>query len=109
MSDPGKYEYIPLPTKSSIRLLRMCSGPDEEPVRCSLTTVDLKLNPPPYDCLSYTWSNPLYEELIPRQKRKSMKDEETEFQILTESHDEKYICQTRRKSPDGASSASEGY
>jgi hypothetical protein len=55
------YHYSPLRTKSSIRLLRILSGP-QEPTRCSLEVVDLD-HQPLYDCLSYTWGDPLYHDL----------------------------------------------
>ncbi|KAH0559693.1 hypothetical protein GP486_003790 [Trichoglossum hirsutum] len=55
------YEYSPLPSKTSIRLLQILSRA-EEPIRCSLEVVDLN-DEPLYDCLSYTWGDPLYHEL----------------------------------------------
>ncbi|KAI9773498.1 MAG: hypothetical protein M1839_002080 [Geoglossum umbratile] len=55
------YEYSSLPSDTSIRLLQVLSGP-EEPIRCSLEVVDLSEGPL-YDCLSYTWGDPLYHEL----------------------------------------------
>ncbi|KAI9641313.1 hypothetical protein NHQ30_010115 [Ciborinia camelliae] len=40
----------------------MHSGPDENPIRVTLQEVNLE-TAPPYDCLSYTWSDPLYHAL----------------------------------------------
>jgi hypothetical protein len=57
------YKFSPLPTKTSIRLLQIHSGP-EEPINCSLEVVDLD-DKPEYDCLSYTWGNPLYHGVLP--------------------------------------------
>jgi hypothetical protein len=54
------YRYSPL-SGDSIRLLRILSGPGE-PIRCSLEDVQLR-DEPLYDCLSYTWGDPLYHEL----------------------------------------------
>ncbi|KAH0536279.1 hypothetical protein FGG08_006840 [Glutinoglossum americanum] len=59
---PGQtYGYSPLPSETSIRLLQILSGADE-PIRCSLEVADLG-DEPLYDCLSYTWGDPLYHEL----------------------------------------------
>jgi hypothetical protein len=48
------FEYTPLPTATSIRLLRI--GPEDEDglLRCFLDTVDLN-DEPLFNCLSYTW------------------------------------------------------
>ncbi|KAE8446732.1 hypothetical protein EG329_011637 [Mollisiaceae sp. DMI_Dod_QoI] len=72
------YKFSPLPTKSSIRLLQIRSGPNE-PTSCSLEVVDLDNNPE-YDCLSYTWGNPLYHGLLPPQNGKEITDKR-EFSI----------------------------
>ncbi|KAI9767094.1 MAG: hypothetical protein M1840_005883 [Geoglossum simile] len=55
------YKYSALPSETSIRLLEILSGP-EEPIQCTLKVVDLG-DSPLYDCLSYTWGDPLYHEL----------------------------------------------
>jgi hypothetical protein len=49
-----EFKYSPLPTPTSIRLLRI--GPEDETglLRCFLDTVDLN-DEPQYNCLSYTW------------------------------------------------------
>lgn len=49
-----------------IRLLHLDSDPDE-PIRVTLRKFNLE-NAPPYDCLSYTWSDPLYHALTPREE-----------------------------------------
>jgi hypothetical protein len=48
------FEYTPLPTATSIRLLEI--GPEDEDglLRCFLDTVDLN-DEPLFNCLSYTW------------------------------------------------------
>ncbi|KAI8950746.1 HET-domain-containing protein [Xylaria longipes] len=48
-------------TRETIRLLRVLSNP-KEPARISLREVSLS-DPPPYRCLSYTWSDPLDRSL----------------------------------------------
>ncbi|KAA8566122.1 hypothetical protein MFRU_039g00630 [Monilinia fructicola] len=65
-----------LPTPSSIypsilpspfiRLLHLDSGPNE-PIQVTLHEVNLEAAPP-YDCLSYTWSDPLYHALSPEEE-----------------------------------------
>lgn len=66
------YRFSPLPSESSIRLLRILSGPGEQ-IACSLEVVDLNDNPEPeYDCLSYTWGNPLYQKILPPQNGKEI-------------------------------------
>jgi Heterokaryon incompatibility protein (HET) len=71
---PGQtYVYSPLPSDTSIRLLQILSGP-EEPIRCSLEVVDLK-DSPLYDCLSYTWGDPLYHELSAPQNIRRISNE----------------------------------
>lgn len=64
--DGQTYKFSPLPSQSSIRLLRIISGPEELRIKCSIEVVDLNDNPEPeYDCLSYTWGNPLYQKILP--------------------------------------------
>ena len=61
---PHPFAYTPLPTPTSIRLLRIKEEEinDEfdlyRPIHCSLETVDLN-DPPRYDALSYTWGSPV--------------------------------------------------
>jgi hypothetical protein len=55
------YSSLSENSKTSIRLLRLLSGPDE-PIRCSLEDADLSKEPR-FDCLSYTWGDPLYHGL----------------------------------------------
>ncbi|KAB8293426.1 hypothetical protein EYC80_007741 [Monilinia laxa] len=49
-----------------IRLLHIDSGPNE-PIQVTLHEVNLE-TAPPYDCLSYTWSDPLYHALSPEEE-----------------------------------------
>ena len=59
------YEYSSLVSKNGerfIRLLRILSKNDDRQLRCSLEIIDLYKSPV-YDCLSYTWSDPLYCDL----------------------------------------------
>ncbi|KAH8904112.1 hypothetical protein BR93DRAFT_985429 [Coniochaeta sp. PMI_546] len=53
--------YQPLPNDTSIRLLRILSKPGDDPV-CSLQTFDIN-DMIKYDCLSYTWGDPLDHQL----------------------------------------------
>ena len=57
------YNYSALPSRTSIRLLRILSGVNE-PIRISLEPVELDRQPR-FDCLSYTWGDPLYHKLTP--------------------------------------------
>ena len=45
-----------------IRVLKILSKANERPIRCSPKVIDLN-KAPVYDCLSYTWGDPLYHEL----------------------------------------------
>lgn len=59
------YEYSSLVSKNGerfIRVLKIHPKDDERRLRCSLEIIDLNKSPV-YDCLSYTWSDPLYHEL----------------------------------------------
>ncbi|OIW25713.1 HET-domain-containing protein [Coniochaeta ligniaria NRRL 30616] len=58
---PGSNMYQPLPNNTSIRLLRILSEPGEDPL-CSLETFDID-DEIVYDCLSYTWGDPLDHQL----------------------------------------------
>ena len=51
------YEYTPLPTATSIRLLRIHGEDRYGFLHCSIRTVDLS-EEVLYNCLSYTWGNP---------------------------------------------------
>lgn len=51
------YEYAPLPTCKSIRLLEIHDRDEDGLLQCSLETVDLD-DLPVYNCLSYTWGAP---------------------------------------------------
>ncbi|KAJ9150553.1 HET-domain-containing protein [Coniochaeta hoffmannii] len=53
--------YQPLPTNTSIRLLRIISKPEDDPV-CCLDTLDVD-DDVVYTCLSYTWGDPLDHQL----------------------------------------------
>lgn len=52
-----QYEYQPLPTRTSIRLLRISSRNKFNPLECTLKTVDLD-SAPSFHAISYTWGNP---------------------------------------------------
>jgi len=54
------FEYDPLPTASSIRLLNIkpVDEPDDAVIHCQLFTVDLD-EQPEFDALSYTWGDPI--------------------------------------------------
>lgn len=59
------YKYSSLVSKTGerfIRVLRILSRGDEQRLRCSLELIDLNKSPV-YDCMSYTWSDPLYHQL----------------------------------------------
>ncbi|KAI1319317.1 hypothetical protein F5Y16DRAFT_406037 [Xylariaceae sp. FL0255] len=47
-------DYSPLPTPTSVRLLRVEAGRTGDAIRCTLTVVDLKDNPK-FIALSYSW------------------------------------------------------
>lgn len=54
LSSVNGYPYKPLPTPTSIRLLKLGPSRGGTPRRAKLIVVDLK-NSPKYDCLSYVW------------------------------------------------------
>ncbi|CZR66661.1 related to heterokaryon incompatibility protein (het-6OR allele) [Phialocephala subalpina] len=59
------YVSYPLAGKNGerlIRVLKILTKANERRLRCSLKVIDLN-KAPVYDCLSYTWSEPLYHEL----------------------------------------------
>ena len=64
-SNDGKIYPSILPSPL-IRLLSLDSGSDE-PIRVTLHEVNLQ-NAPAFDCLSYTWSDPLYHALSPEEE-----------------------------------------
>ena len=53
-----RYRYSPLPTETSIRLLQINEWRSPNEIFCSMIIRDVK-DHPHYDCLSYTWGNPL--------------------------------------------------
>ena len=53
----GTYKYKPLPSPTSIRLLKLVPSSDRGVVACSLATFELD-KAPPFHCLSYTWGEP---------------------------------------------------
>ncbi|KIM95698.1 hypothetical protein OIDMADRAFT_171156 [Oidiodendron maius Zn] len=55
--DVENYSYTPLPTPTSIRLLRIGERDDAGFLRCSIKIVDLA-DAPWYYAFSYTWGNP---------------------------------------------------
>ncbi|KAF2493959.1 hypothetical protein BU16DRAFT_562915 [Lophium mytilinum] len=52
-----QYQYAPLPSATSIRLLELSPANDGK-ISCSLKAYELQ-EAPPFDALSYTWGNPL--------------------------------------------------
>jgi Heterokaryon incompatibility protein (HET) len=66
----ASFVYSPL-AAGSIRLISaLCiisSPPADDQIKCTLNAVELDTNPT-YDCLSYTWEEPLYQKylLVPR-------------------------------------------
>lgn len=56
----GRYEYAPLPKDTSIRLLRVEPGSENEVIRCSLRTADLRESPS-FVALSYSWKKEMEE------------------------------------------------
>lgn len=74
----SQYKYSPLPKdQRAIRVLRIDSKPDET-IRCSFEILNLDTKPI-YDCLSYTWGNPLYQELWAEQDRREINDHPIEY------------------------------
>lgn len=57
------HQYTPLPGPKWLRLLRILSVDEEEAV-CSLEAFDMATLPK-YDCLSYTWGDPMSRDLYP--------------------------------------------
>lgn len=57
------HRYTPLPGPKWLRLLRILSVHEEEAV-CSLEAFDMA-RLPMYDCLSYTWGDPMSRDLYP--------------------------------------------
>ncbi|KAF3484425.1 HET domain protein [Arthroderma uncinatum] len=53
-----QYQYLPLPNRTSIRLLRINTRDKFSQLECTLKTVDLDSDSPPFHALSYTWGNP---------------------------------------------------
>jgi len=52
------YQYAPLPSRTSIRLLELIPSEDRRVVQCHLKTFELD-DAPQFCALSYTWGNPL--------------------------------------------------
>jgi hypothetical protein len=52
-----QYRYDPLPSGTSIRLLRILPSEDRRVIQCSLETFELE-DAPPFRALSYTWGRP---------------------------------------------------
>jgi hypothetical protein len=51
---PLKYQYRPLPSPNSVRLIELLPGKDLDPISCSLRTVNLE-DAQPFEALSYVW------------------------------------------------------
>lgn len=68
--DESKYTYSPIDLSTdAIRLLRLSSGSDSEPIHCDLfqTFLSHQADGVPYEALSYTWGDvdsKLYEIYI---------------------------------------------
>jgi hypothetical protein len=75
-----KFRYKPLPTPSSIRLLQVLELRSPDEIRCSLHVKHVK-NEPWYNCLSYTWGNPLPTESNKRD-RASITWKERNYSII---------------------------
>ncbi|KAF2661969.1 hypothetical protein K491DRAFT_586091 [Lophiostoma macrostomum CBS 122681] len=58
----GNYQYEPLPTPTSVRLLEITPSSERALVRCSLSTFELQ-SAPAFHCLSYTWGDPKVSKL----------------------------------------------
>ncbi|KAK2730428.1 ankyrin and het domain-containing protein [Colletotrichum kahawae] len=56
ISNLQHFQYAPLPTSTSIRLIEILPSTTEV-IRCKMTTADLG-EQPQYVCLSYTWGSP---------------------------------------------------
>lgn len=56
-SDIDHYRSALLKSKTDTRLLTLCKGSGDDPIQCSLATVDLEQNPR-YEALSYCWGPP---------------------------------------------------
>ncbi|KAF4832813.1 Heterokaryon incompatibility protein 6, OR allele [Colletotrichum tropicale] len=65
MSNLQPFQYAPLPTSTSIRLIEILPSTTDA-IRCRMTTIDLG-EQPTYVCLSYTWGSPttIIEEPAP--------------------------------------------
>ncbi|KAH6666294.1 heterokaryon incompatibility protein-domain-containing protein [Halenospora varia] len=74
------YTYNPLKSATTIRLLRILPS-DGTTIKCSLEHEDLSLDPK-YDCLSYTWGDPLFQKFIPEDDEDYRKySNKTKFEI----------------------------
>jgi hypothetical protein len=51
------YEYAPLPSATSIRVMKLLET-ENGLLHCTLKTIDVLDRSVPYHCLSYTWGNP---------------------------------------------------
>jgi hypothetical protein len=110
------YKYNPLPTPHCIRLLRIESTPTE-PLACSLEIVNLD-DEPLYDCLSYTWGDPLYQKFWPPEDQRVI-DGTPKYVISLNNHNAKgkedmqigiaenlyealkRLCRNKHRSPSG--------
>ncbi|ESZ94114.1 hypothetical protein SBOR_5499 [Sclerotinia borealis F-4128] len=92
-----------------IRLMHLDSGPNE-PIRLTLQEVNLQ-SPPPYDCLSYTWSDPLYHALSPEDEIHRSNDRR-EHPILCNGQSllitESLLCALREFSKDNDEEGKQG-
>ncbi|RDW66344.1 hypothetical protein BP6252_09979 [Coleophoma cylindrospora] len=85
LKDGDVFGYRPLPSPTYIRLLRILSRYDE-PIRCSLETVDL-CNEPRYHALSYTWGDPLSNSSSSPNSGNTNHSSPARKRILCDGHD----------------------
>ncbi|PMD45594.1 hypothetical protein L207DRAFT_382181, partial [Hyaloscypha variabilis F] len=58
------YQYLPLRDPTHIRLLTLCPGSFDDLIRTTLSIIDLKAGPRPYEALAYAWGDQHYTRQI---------------------------------------------
>lgn len=61
--DGSLYQYNPLPSEMSIRLLELYPGHASDNIECTLHQTGLE-NTPSYEALSYAWGDPTYKTSV---------------------------------------------